>query len=189
MLPQWLSALPLWIQKATNMIHYITGGARSGKSSYAMQLALSLSDSPVYVATARRWDDQFEQRIHRHVHERDAHWTTFEEEKAISTLDLAGKVAVIDCVTLWLTNYFVDFRQDIDQSLAAFQQEIDALAQIEAILILISNEIGMGVHAATEAGRKFTDLQGWANQYVAQKADKATLMVSGLPVVLKDNHK
>jgi adenosylcobinamide kinase/adenosylcobinamide-phosphate guanylyltransferase len=100
-------------------------------------------------------------------------------------LPLTGRVAVIDCVTLWLTNLFVAFEYDIEKALAAFKAEIDALAAVDAILIIISNEIGMGVHAETEAGRKFTDLQGWANQYVAAAAQEAILMVSGLPLTLK----
>lgn len=167
------------------MIYYITGGARSGKSSYASKLALELSDSPVYVATARRWDDNFNSRVARHENERDDRWTTIEEEKNISALDLKGKVVLIDCVTLWLTNYFVDFKYDIHKCLETFKAEVDSLVSTESTYIIVSNEIGMGVHAETESGRKFVDLQGWANQYVAQKAEKAIFMVSGLPHQLK----
>ncbi|MEN7547090.1 bifunctional adenosylcobinamide kinase/adenosylcobinamide-phosphate guanylyltransferase [Rapidithrix thailandica] len=170
------------------MLYYITGGARSGKSSYAMNLALSLTDHPIYVATARRWDGDFQKRIDRHRQDRDERWISIEEEKHISQLELTGKVVVIDCVTLWLTNFFVDFNMDIEKSLEAFKQEIDALARLEATFIVISNEIGMGVHAESEAGRKFTDLQGWANQYLAGLADKATLMVSGLSLQLKEGN-
>jgi adenosylcobinamide kinase / adenosylcobinamide-phosphate guanylyltransferase len=78
-------------------IIFITGGARSGKSRYAQDLALQLSSSPVYVATARQWDNDFQQRIKRHQNDRDERWTSIEEEKHISGLDLTGKVAVIDC--------------------------------------------------------------------------------------------
>ena len=169
------------------MIIYVTGGVRSGKSRFAMDLALQKSTDPVYVATSRIWDEDFAQRVKRHQAERGPEWTSLESERDIHLLPLAGKVAVIDCVTLWLTNLFVAFEYDIEKSLAAFKTEIDALAAIDATLIVISNEIDMGVHAETEAGRKFTDLQGWANQYVAAVAHEAVLMVSGLPLTLKSN--
>ncbi|HTI08968.1 MAG TPA: bifunctional adenosylcobinamide kinase/adenosylcobinamide-phosphate guanylyltransferase [Puia sp.] len=166
---------------------FITGGARSGKSRYAQELALQWSTSPVYVATARQWDGDFQDRIRRHRQERDGRWSSIEEEKQLSHLDLRGKVAVIDCVTLWITNFFVDLKNDIDACLDACKKEIDELCRQDATLIIISNEIGMGVHAETEIGRKFTDLQGWINQYIAAKADKVLLMVSGLPLTVKSN--
>ena len=165
---------------------FITGGARSGKSRYAQELALQYSNSPVYVATARIWDEEFRQRIDRHRQERDERWTSMEEEKQLSRLPLDGQVAVIDCVTLWITNFFTDMHADIDACLAACRGEIDALAMKDATLILISNEIGMGLHADTPAGRQFTDLQGWVNQYIAAKADQAIFMVSGIPLTLKN---
>ena len=90
------------------MIYYITGGTRSGKSSYAQKLALSLSDNPVYLATARKWDADFEQRIKRHQEDRDERWENIEEERHPSNLSLQGRVVVLDCVTLWLTNFFSD---------------------------------------------------------------------------------
>lgn len=164
---------------------FITGGARSGKSSYAQELALRLSATPIYVATARRWDEEFQRRIDRHQRDRDERWTSIEEEKNLSHLDLRGKVAVIDCVTLWITNFFIDTQNDIDASLEACKKEIDQLCRQEATLIIISNEIGMGIHAETEIGRRFSDLQGWVNQYIAGKATKVILMVSGIPLTIK----
>jgi adenosylcobinamide kinase / adenosylcobinamide-phosphate guanylyltransferase len=164
---------------------FITGGARSGKSRHAQELALQLSNNPVYVATARHWDDDFEKRIQRHQAERDERWTSIEEEKNISGLPLSGKVIVVDCVTLWLTNFFTDSKYDVDICLQQGKQEIDKLNTADNTFIIISNELGMGMHAETEIGRKFTDLQGWMNQYIAQKADKVVFMVSGIPVTIK----
>jgi adenosylcobinamide kinase/adenosylcobinamide-phosphate guanylyltransferase len=168
-------------------IIFITGGARSGKSRYAQELALQLSNNPVYVATARKWDEDFKERIKRHQGDRDERWTSVEEEKYISSLDLAGKAVVVDCVTLWLTNFFVDTKNDIAASLDACKKEIDALSRQSTTYIIISNEIGMGMHADTEIGRKFTDLQGWMNQYIAGKAGTVVFMVSGIPVTIKNN--
>ena len=167
------------------MIIFITGGARSGKSRYAQQLALSLTAQPVYVATAKHWGGHFEDRIKRHQNDRSTAWTNFETEQEVSALPLQNRVCVIDCVTLWLTNFFVTFNNDIDQSLEAFKKEIDALCAMDAQLLIVSNELGMGLHAETEVGIKFTDLQGWANQYAASKAAKVVLMISGIPVTIK----
>jgi adenosylcobinamide kinase/adenosylcobinamide-phosphate guanylyltransferase len=169
------------------MIYLITGGKRSGKSSHAQKLALSLSDSPVYVATARIWDDDFKQRVERHKEDRDERWTNVEAEKELGFLDLEGEVAVIDCVTLWLTNFFTDTNQDVDQSKKLAKQELETLFRKDTTLIIVTNEIGMGTHAHTESGRKFTDLQGWINQYIARKADEVILMVSGIPVTAKED--
>lgn len=171
----------------TAKIIFITGGARSGKSRHAQELALQLSSTPLYIATARQWDDEFRVRVRRHQAERDERWTSVEVEKNISGLDLKGQLAVIDCVTLWLTNFFVDLDNDIEACLVACRQEIDRLAMLDATLIIISNEIGMGLHAETEMGRRFTDLQGWINQYIAAKASKVLFMVSGIPLVVKDH--
>ena len=165
---------------------FITGGARSGKSRHAQELALQWSNNPVYVATSRKWDDEeFRQRVQRHRQERDHRWTSLEEEKFLSHLDLSERVVVIDCVTLWLTNFFIDLKYDVEACLVECKKEIDALCQKNATLLIVSNEIGMGVHAETEIGRKFTDLQGWMNQYIAAKADHVLLMVSGIPVTVK----
>ncbi|NER11977.1 adenosylcobinamide kinase/adenosylcobinamide phosphate guanyltransferase [Leptobacterium flavescens] len=167
------------------MIHYITGGERSGKSSYAQNLALSLSSSPKYIATSRIWDEDHQKRIDRHKDDRDKRWTSVEEEKFLSGVIEENEVVVIDCVTLWLTNFFVDCKNDTELSLQQAKEELNKLFSVKAEIIIISNEIGMGVHAQTEVGRKFTELQGWVNQYIAQHADTAVLMVSGLPLKLK----
>lgn len=172
----------------SSVINFITGGARSGKSRYAQMQALALSANPVYIATAKRNDagEAFSKRIERHVADRKSDWINIEEPLHISSLPLENKVVVIDCVTLWLTNFFSLYKYDEQESLKAIQREIDALQHISATFFIISNEIGMGIHAETETGRKFTDLQGWANQYIAARANTVTLMVSGIPLLLKN---
>lgn len=167
------------------MIYLVTGGARSGKSRYAQELALSQSAHPVYVATAKVWDDDFARRIQRHKDERGQEWINYEEELHVSKLPLDGHTVVIDCVTLWLTNFFEQHAYDVTNTLAAMQAEINALQQKAGTFIIVTNETGMGIHAATAAGRKFTDLQGWTNQYIARIAQTVVLMVSGIPVVIK----
>ena len=162
----------------------VTGGQRSGKSQYAERLALSLSPHPVYVATAHVWDDEFRQRVVKHQERRGAEWDNIEEEKYLSRHDLAGRVAVVDCITLWCTNFFFEF-QDVDKALALLKAEFDRLVAQDATFIFVTNEIGSGGVSDNAVQRQFTDLQGWMNQYVATRADEVTLMVSGIPVKIK----
>ena len=162
----------------------ITGGQRSGKSSKAEELALSLSDTPVYMATAHVWDEEFRERVRRHQARRGPQWTNIEEEKFLSRHDLTGRVVVIDCVTLWLTNFFFE-TSDVAQTLEAAKEEFNRFTAPDATYIFVTNEIGSGGVSENAIQRKFTDLEGWMNQYIAQQADEVVLMVSGIPVKIK----
>lgn len=166
-------------------IHLITGGERSGKSTYAEREALRLSESPIYLATARVWDEEFRQRILRHQERRGPEWTNIEEDIRPSKHDFTGRVVLIDCITLWATNYFFDMQQDVDQALEALKKEFDTLVQQDATFIFVTNELGMGGMSESRTQRLFTQLQGWMNQHVAARADRVTLMVSGLPLTVK----
>ena len=147
----------------------ITGGQRSGKSITAERMALSLSPTPVYLATAHAWDDEFRQRIAKHQERRGACWTNIEEEKKLSKHLLYNKVVVVDCITLWCTNFFYDANHDTSTLPDVF----------------VTNEIGSGGVSNNALQRRFTDLQGWMNQYVATKADEVYLMISGIAVKIK----
>lgn len=162
----------------------ITGGQRSGKSTQAERMALSLSRNPVYVATAHIWDDEFRERVRIHQQRRGPQWTNIEEERYLSRHDLTGRVAVIDCVTLWLTNFFFD-NQDVDQTLELAKQEFDRFTAHDATYIFVTNEIGSGGTSDNALQRRFTDLEGWMNQYIAAHADEVYLMVSGIAVKIK----
>ena len=162
----------------------ITGGQRSGKSRQAEELALSLSEQPVYLATAHIWDDEFRERVNIHQQRRGPQWTTIEEERWLSRHDVSGRVVVIDCVTLWLTNFFTE-TSDVQQTLEMAKAEFDRFTAQEATFIFVTNEIGSGGVSDNALQRRFTDLEGWMNQYVAQKADEVVLMVSGIAVKIK----
>ncbi len=162
----------------------ITGGQRSGKSEKAEALALSMSTNPVYLATAHVWDDEFRERVRRHQERRGPEWTNIEEELYLSRHDLTGRVVVIDCVTLWLTNWLMA-NDNVDAILAEAKREFDAFTQHDATYIFVTNEIGLGGVSDNALQRKFTDLQGWMNQYIAQKADEVILMVSGIEMKIK----
>ena len=163
----------------------ITGGQRSGKSTKAEELALSLSTHPVYLATAHIWDDEFRERVKKHQERRGPEWTNIEEEIHLSNHDLTGRVVVIDCITLWLTNLFYQLDSKVDKALESAKKEFDTFTQNDATYIFVTNEIGLGGVSTNQLQRKFTDLQGWMNQYIAQKADEVILMVSGIEVKVK----
>ena len=166
-------------------IHLITGGERSGKSTYAESEALRLSESPVYLATARVWDEEFRQRILRHQERRGPEWTNIEEDIRPSRHDFTGRVVLIDCITLWATNYFFDMQQDVDQALEALKKEFDTLVQQDATFIFVTNELGMGGMSESRTQRLFTQQQVWMNQHVAARAVRVTLLDSGLPLTVK----
>ena len=169
----------------------ITGGQRSGKSAYAERLALKLSGSPVYVATAHVWDEEFRQRVERHKARRGSQWTNIEEERQLSRHDLSRRVAVVDCLTLWYTNFF--FNRDnaegeqpsVDEALEELKAEFDRFTAQDATFIFVTNEIGSGGVSDSDVQRRFTDLEGWMNQYVAARADDVVLMVCGIPMNVK----
>ena len=162
----------------------ITGGQRSGKSSKAEELALSLSEHPVYVATAHIWDEEFRERVTRHQARRGPQWTNIEEERELSRHDVSGRVVLVDCITLWLTN-FLSEKNTIEQTLQEVKDEFDRFTSQDATFIFVTNEIGSGGVSENALQRRFTDLQGWMNQYVAQHADEVILMVSGIAVKIK----
>lgn len=166
-------------------IIFITGGQRSGKSNFAKRLAEEKSASPIFLATSRVWDDEFAERIKRHQHERGPNWILIEEEKNIGQLKLSGKVVVLDCVTLLLNNFFFDNGYELEKTLKEVKAEWNSFTNQDFTLIVVSNELGMGVIPADKGTRQFTDLQGWINQFIAYTADSVYLMVSGISLKIK----
>lgn len=168
----------------------VLGGARSGKSRFALE---SASRPGVFVATAEAADADMAERIERHRRERPGGWLTIEEPvKLVGALgalaDERVETVVVDCVTLWVGN--LQLRGESDDRILA---EVDALAQLIASrpfdLTLVSNEVGLGVHPATTAGLRFRDLLGHVNQRLAAACDRVVLMVAGLPLTIKDRHQ
>lgn len=166
-------------------IIYVSGGQRSGKSKFAQNLVESISSTPIYLATARIWDEDFKNRVKKHQADRGDQWTTIEEEVSLSSLDLSGQVVLLDCITLWLTNIFHDSSYDLKKSIEVATKEWKKFIDQEFTLVVVSNEIGMSMHSLEESARHFTDLQGTTNQMIANDADEAFLVVSGLPIKLK----
>ena len=172
----------------------ITGGQRSGKSEYAEQLALLLDEHPVYLATSRIWDDEFRQRVDMHKARRGPQWTNIEEDKWLSHHSVDGRVVLVDCLTLWATNFFFDLQQTeekltgpdlVQRTLDDLKTEFLRFTQQDATFIFVTNEIGSGGVSENIVQRQFTDVEGWMNQFVASHADRVVLMVSGIPVEIK----
>jgi len=163
----------------------ITGGQRSGKSSYAMKLALSLSDNPVYLATSAIWDEEHRQRIERHKKDRGPEWTNIEELKDLQKVDVSNRVVVIDCVTLWSTNFFNETNGDVQLSLMAIIERFEAFIKQDATFIFVTNELGLGGISTNDLQRRFTDLLGWVNQHIASRSEEVVLMVSGIALKVK----
>lgn len=164
----------------------ITGGERSGKSACAEKMALSLSHNPVYMATAHVWDEEFRQRVLMHQKRRGAEWTNIEEEFCLSAHDVNGRVVLVDCLTLWATNFFFRNQEaDLQEVLEEMKEEMARFLQQDATFIFVTNEIGMGGVSANAIQRRFTDLLGWLNQHMATLADEVILMVSGIEVRIK----
>ena len=148
-------------------------------------MALSLSPTPVYIATSRIWDEEFRQRVIKHQERRGSEWTNIEEEKELSRHQVKDNVVLIDCVTLWCTNFFFDLDADVEAALQAVNRSLIILSGKMPLLFSLTNEIGSGAVSENATQRRFTDLQGWMNQYIASKADQVYLMVSGIPVPIK----
>jgi adenosylcobinamide kinase / adenosylcobinamide-phosphate guanylyltransferase len=168
--------------------HLILGGARSGKSRFALACQPT-EGRVVVVATAEAGDADMAKRIVRHQSERPRHWRTIEEPYALvaclEKLDAEDVDAVlVDCLTVWVANQLL--RGDTDEAILAETGRLAALIEGCAWpLTLVSNEVGEGVHPETESGLRFRDLLGLANQLIAAACGRVTLMVAGVPITVK----
>ena len=191
----------------------ITGGQRSGKSTYAekMSLELAAGEQAVYMATAKIWDEEFAHRVQLHKDRRGPQWINIEVEKYLSNHNVSGKVVLIDCVTLWSTNFFFDVAMAenlpdnnsadtnttmdaaeaaqsataVERTLAQIKEEFEKFTAQDATFIFVTNEIGLSGVSENKVQRQFTDLLGWLNQYIASKADEVVFMISGIPMKIK----
>jgi adenosylcobinamide kinase/adenosylcobinamide-phosphate guanylyltransferase len=173
------------------MLSLVIGGARSGKSRFAQSLC---SDVPrvVYVATARVEDTEMAERVRRHRESRPPHWLTLEEPLAIaSALERhagACDVVLLDCLTLWLSNFCWEHREETSaavETLALLEVERVAAASMNCNAVVVTNEVGCGLVPETPLGRLFRDLQGFVNQRMAGAADWVYHIVAGIPVTIK----
>ncbi len=164
----------------------VLGGARSGKTGFAERLAMRAGNRPAYLATAEALDDEMRERVRTHKQQRGGAFATIEEplelSSALERLAISHDAILVDCLTLWITNMIV-----ANQNVAeAVDELIATLANItEARVILVSNEVGLGIVPDNAMARMFRDLAGSAHQRLAEICDDAYFVVAGLPMVLK----
>lgn len=184
-------------------IVFITGGARSGKSTYALSNATKISGDKAYIATAEALDEEMRERIEKHKNQRGKDWNTYEEPFRIAEVikEIEGKytVIVIDCLTLWLSNLLIRTQntehrtQTIEMEIVGF---LDSLSRFKdspvcglgsgfCSLYIVSNEVGMGIVPKNDMARKFRDMAGFLNQKVAEVADEVYLVMAGIPMRIK----
>jgi len=177
----------------------ITGGARSGKSRFAQELALKSGRAVLFVATAEAGDEEMQGRIEEHQRKRPSSWNTLEATthlgKEILKKVSGAQVVIVDCITLLVSNIFNQFAdqtgEQIDASLVEkevtreIDELIDCIKRLDASFIIVTNEVGMGLVPANRIGRLYRDLLGKANQLLQEQADEVYLMVAGLPVRIK----
>lgn len=164
---------------------FILGGARSGKSRFAENLIATSGIERHYIATGRAWDDEMQARIDQHRADRGPSWTTHEEPldltERLTAIDAEGRAILVDCLTLWLTNLMMEGRDIAAQSatLAGF------LPHAKARLVIVSNEVGLGIVPENRMAREFRDYAGRLHQMIAASAADVYFIAAGLPLKMK----
>jgi len=172
------------------VLELILGGARSGKSRFAERLAAESGLAITYIATSQALDGEMTARIAHHRERRPAHWALVEEPLQLARVlceqAAANRCLLVDCLTLWLTNLLM-----LDDAMR-LAEERDALLEcldgLPGRILLVSNETGLGVVPLGELTRRYVDEAGWLHQAVAERAQRVSFMVAGLPMTLKDAH-
>ncbi|MFH0768350.1 MAG: bifunctional adenosylcobinamide kinase/adenosylcobinamide-phosphate guanylyltransferase [Chloroflexota bacterium] len=177
----------------------IIGGARSGKSHFAQELALKSGKPVLFVATAEAGDEEMKQRIEAHRRTRPASWRTLEATTNIGS-EIAKKiggaqVVIVDCITLLVSNILGQYTDQVDENFDAsliekkvineISEMVECINHTDASFIIVTNDVGMGLVPANKIGRLYRDLLGRANQLLAERVDEVCLMVAGLPVKIK----
>lgn len=173
------------------MIRLVLGGARSGKSHYAEQLATNSNKKVIYFATAQAHDDEMQQRINQHRHRRPSNWQTIEEPiklaSVLKTHAQSKNCLLVECLTLWLNNILFNQQGKLQEML--FKQQstelLTCIAELKTEVIFVSNEIGNGIIPIDKLSRRFIDEAGRLHQQLAQRCDHVVLITAGLAQVLK----
>ena len=172
---------------------FITGGARSGKSTFAEKRAREFGAPLGYLATAQTLDSEMDERVRRHRERRSGEWSTIEEPiylpQALARCDGQYQAILVDCVTLWLSNLMFKYEDAAEQSEERIHEDLQRLkSTLQAMVtpvILVSNEVGMGIVPDNALARRFRDMAGSMNQSLAAAADEVHVVISGMPLKLK----
>jgi len=197
----FLQRVPFFKEQTMGEITLVTGGARSGKSTIAEKILLNSNEDILYIATSIPFDEEMKDRIKKHQERRDKRWKLVETYKDFGKLvdneDFKScRYILLDCITVMLSNRLFDKRLDNDTDLEKYDElEIEILKDMEDLLrvsrendkniVIVSNELGMGIVPIDRISRMYRDIAGRVNQYVASEADKVILAVSGIGVDIK----
>jgi len=167
----------------------VTGGAKCGKSRHALALCNSLPGEKIFLATATAEDEEMSLRIQRHREERGKHWRTVEEPLdpagALQTWSGAHSVVLLDCITLWLSNLFMKYGPVREPVSREIKNLTNFLARCQGTVVVVSNEVGMGIVPGDPLSRLYRDLAGEANQKIAAVSGTVMVLFSGIPLVIK----
>ena len=168
------------------MKELVTGGARSGKSSYAEERAKSSQFKVIFIATATADDGEMQDRIKHHQQQRPDHWRLIEEPINLADVLIENakddRCIIVDCLTLWVSNLLMQGQDRLDEEK---QKLLDCLPSLKGDIYFVTNETGMGIVPMGEMNRRFCDESGWLHQALAKICDRVTLMVAGIPMVVK----
>ena len=171
------------------MVIFVTGGARSGKSDFAQDMAEKIEGKRVFVATAQAFDEEMEERIQKHQENRGARWDTLEEP-----IDIGGtirsvlgqyKTILIDCLTVWMSNLLLEYPDQNEKISEIVDDFFSGLSEAEETIIAVSNEVGMGIVPDNKLARNYRDQLGFLNQRMARRADEVYVLFSSIPVKIK----
>ncbi|MEO0542465.1 MAG: bifunctional adenosylcobinamide kinase/adenosylcobinamide-phosphate guanylyltransferase [Pseudomonadota bacterium] len=175
------------VRPVTSGVVLVLGGARSGKSVFAEKMVLDSGLQPLYLATAQVWDDEMRSRVDKHKSRRNPHWQTIEEPidlpGVIEREARQGRAILVDCLTLWVTNLMLAEAPIADR----FASLCAVLDKCEGLVVLVSNEVGLGIVPDNKMARDFRDHAGQLHQDVALLANKVHFIAAGLPLTLKDD--
>ncbi len=165
---------------------FITGGARSGKSTFALNESSRILGNKAYIATAEALDEEMKERIEKHKKQRGNSWDTYEEPikiaDVIKRIEDQYSAIVIDCLTLWLSNLFLN-NKNVEREIESL---CSSLSTVHCPLFIVSNEVGMGIVPENKIARNFRDMAGILNQKVAEISDKVYVIIAGIPLKLKE---
>ncbi|MDY7038624.1 MAG: bifunctional adenosylcobinamide kinase/adenosylcobinamide-phosphate guanylyltransferase [Thermodesulfobacteriota bacterium] len=168
----------------------VIGGAKSGKSSFALDVCNAMDGDRIFLATAQPLDDEMKERIIRHQAERDRAWLTVEEPlniaAVIEKLNDQNKVILLDCLTLWINNLFMEYGDDQKKIESSVEDIVKHLPGMRGAIIVVSNEVGSGIIPDNPLARRYRDMVGSANQRIASISKKVVTVIAGLPFILKD---
>jgi adenosylcobinamide kinase/adenosylcobinamide-phosphate guanylyltransferase len=171
------------------MIIFVTGGARSGKSDFVQELAEKLEGKRLFIATAEALDDEMKERIRKHQEKRGDRWNTIEEPldlgNAIRSVSNSYRTILVDCLTVWLSNLLMEYK-DEDEIISEMMDDFfTSMDNFEETIIVVSNEVGLGIVPDNELARIYRDKLGFLNQRMAKRADHVYVLISGIPVKIK----